>query len=207
MAASVTFWDRFAERYAKRSVSDPEAYAATLEQTRAYLQADHRVLELGCGTGTTALRLAPHVAAMRATDASPAMIAIARGKGAAEKAQNVVFDVADVARGPWPDAPYDAVLAFNLLHLLPDAAAACRTVHRLLKPGGVFVSKTVCLAGHAHLLRLALPVLRLAGYAPYVRVVRVSDVDRTIIEAGFEIVEVDLQPAKPPRRFVVARRR
>ena len=48
------FWDRLAAGYAKKPVPDEEAYARTLERVRAHLTPNDRVLELGCGTGTSA---------------------------------------------------------------------------------------------------------------------------------------------------------
>jgi cyclopropane fatty-acyl-phospholipid synthase-like methyltransferase len=47
------FWDRMAERYAKRPVANEDAYRKKLEVTRSYLEPDMQVLEFGCGTGST----------------------------------------------------------------------------------------------------------------------------------------------------------
>jgi len=52
------FWDRGARKYARGAVADPAGYERTLDRTRGLLRPDHGVLELGCGTGSTALRLA-----------------------------------------------------------------------------------------------------------------------------------------------------
>ncbi len=62
---------------------------------RSLLSADHDVLEIGCGTGSTALRLAPYTRRLLATDVSPNMIAIAREKLAAEPVPELSFAVAD----------------------------------------------------------------------------------------------------------------
>ena len=53
------FWDRHAKGYAKRPVPDEAAYQRKLKMTQDYLTPDMEVLELGCGTGTTALIHAP----------------------------------------------------------------------------------------------------------------------------------------------------
>ncbi|MEM8958930.1 MAG: class I SAM-dependent methyltransferase [Pseudomonadota bacterium] len=76
------FWDKLSTRYAKMPVQNEAAYAATLDQTRTYLSPSDSALEVGCGTGTTALALAPSVARYRATDISGGMIEIARAKPA-----------------------------------------------------------------------------------------------------------------------------
>ena len=75
------FWDRSARRYAAAAVSDPRGYERTLRRTRELLEENDHVLELGCGTGSTALRLADGVASYLGTDFSPAMIAIAQKAG------------------------------------------------------------------------------------------------------------------------------
>jgi ubiquinone/menaquinone biosynthesis C-methylase UbiE len=144
-AADARFWDRTARRYAADPIKDMDGYERTLDRTRHYLNRTDAVLELGCGTGTTALRLAPHVSRMTATDLSDEMIAIAREKATAEACRNVEFAVATPDLAPWPDGSFDAVLAFNLWHLVADRALAFAQVHRLLKPGRLFVSKTPCL--------------------------------------------------------------
>ena len=108
------FWDRAARKYAKDPIKDMPGYERTLERISHLLNSSDTVLEIGCGTGTTALKLAPSVARVIATDVSHEMIAIAREKAATQACQNVEFSVATAERTPGPDGAYDAVLAFNL---------------------------------------------------------------------------------------------
>ena len=68
------------------------------------------------------------------------------------------------------------VLALNLLHLLPDRPAALAKIHRLLKPGGLFISSTACLADRMWFLRPVIPVMQWLGKAPYVSFVGSDDV-------------------------------
>ncbi len=205
------FWNRVAARYAKAPMRAPDAYAATLDRVRAHLDPGARVLELGCGTGTTAIRLADAVAAITATDIAAAMLDIARGRAAEAGVTNVTFtqaDAAEVVAG----APYDAVMAFNLLHLLPDRAATLAAIRRDLRPGGLLICKTICLAepGQSWKLRLALavalPVLQALGRAPRFAMLTVAGLEAEIAAAGFEIVETGNYPERPPNRLVIARR-
>lgn len=111
------FWDRIARKYAADPIADLPGYENTLSRVQALLTADMNVLEIGCGTGTTALRLAPFTRRLLATDVSAGMIAIARDRLAAQPLPQLAFAVADAdgpAAGP---GDYHAVLAFNLLHL------------------------------------------------------------------------------------------
>jgi ubiquinone/menaquinone biosynthesis C-methylase UbiE len=207
-AADARFWDRIARRYATDPIKDMDGYERTLDRTRQYLNGTDAVLELGCGTGTTALRLAPHVSRMTATDLSGEMIAIAREKATAQACPNVEFAVATPDRSPWPDSSFDAVLAFNLWHLVADRASALAHVHRLLKTGHLFVSKTPCLAEMNPLIRLAVPVMQLIGKAPYVAFFSADEFEREIERAGFTIVERARHGSgrRDARIFIVARK-
>ena len=57
--ASSFFWNRIANRYSKQPVGDETAYQKKLQITRDYLEPHMEVLELGCGTGSTAIAHAP----------------------------------------------------------------------------------------------------------------------------------------------------
>ena len=211
-AADARFWDRVARKYAKDPIKDMDGYARTLDRTRHHLRGTDTVLELGCGTGTTALTLAAHVTRIVATDLSGEMIAIAREKAAAAACGNAAFAVATPERAadgvPGPDGAFDAVLAFNLWHLVADRTSALAHVHRVLKPGGLFVSKTPCLAEMNPLIRLAVPVMQFVGKAPYVAIFAAPALEREIEAAGFAIIERGRHGSgrKDARIFIVARK-
>jgi ubiquinone/menaquinone biosynthesis C-methylase UbiE len=207
-ASNSRFWDKIARKYAADPVKDMAGYERTLERTRHHLSATDHVLELGCGTGTTAMKHAAHVSRILATDFSGEMITIAREKAAAENCQNAEFAVADPERAQWPDGAFDAVLAFNLLHLLPGRTEALQHVHRVLKPGGLFISKTPCLGEMNRLLRLVLPLMQLIGKAPYVAIFDAAALARDIEAVGFTTVELARHGSgrKDARIFIVARK-
>lgn len=202
------FWDRGAARYAAGRVADAAGYERTLERTRHYLKEGDTVFEFGCGTGTTALRLAPSAGRVVATDLSGEMIAIARKRAEAEGCDNIEFAVATPDAVPWPDGTFDAALGFNVLHLVAARTAGLQGVHRLLKPGGVFISKTPCLEEATGLLRVVLPLMQLVGKAPFVSFLSAEGLEREITAAGFEIVERGRHATrgKDVRPFLVARK-
>ena len=139
MTFDQTFWDKAAPKYFKQPISNMQAYEETLARTVSYLGPDSRVLELGCGTGGTALRLAPHVRSVVATDFSKGMIEQAKGR---EQADNVTFMVADTFSPELEPGVFDVIVGFNLFHLVEDPQATYARIHDLLAPGGLFVSKT-----------------------------------------------------------------
>lgn len=208
MHDTAAFWDRIAEKYARSPIKNIASYEYTREKTRAFLQAEHDVLELGCGTGSTALELAPSVRTIIATDISAAMIAKAQEKLQADATTNVTFARADASDAPL--GPFDAVLAFNLLHLVEDLDASLAEIHRRTKPGGLFVSKTFCVPDGLDLkirvMRLALPLLQWLGRAPHVLMFGKAELEAALIRAGFDIVEGEQPPGADPRYYIVARR-
>ena len=56
-ATSADFWDRVAPNYSKQAIADTESYARKLAATQALMRPDMKILEFGCGTGSTALEL------------------------------------------------------------------------------------------------------------------------------------------------------
>ena len=212
IANDARFWDRTARKYAADKISDMAGYERTLERTRHYLDSGHMVLEFGCGTGTTALKLASSLGRIVATDISSEMIAIAREKADAEGCANAAFEVGTPDMARWSDGTFDAALSFNVLHLVEAREAALKSVHRLLKPGGLFISKTPCLKdmgiGMGLAVRLAVPVMQAVGKAPYVVFFSAEELEREIAAAGFEIVERARHASrgKDARPFLVARK-
>lgn len=201
MPNSATFWTKAAPNYAKSPIKDMATYEHTLARSRAFLPADAKALEIGCGTGTTALKLAGDVGSLLATDIAEGMIAVARKKpvpGNLRFATHAPDDAALAEAGP-----FDAVLAFNLLHLMPDLPHTLRTVHGLLRTGGRFISKSACLRDGSMFLPPLIWVMQRIGKAPYVGNFDAAYLEQSITQAGFQI-EVAETHGKGFSRFVVA---
>lgn len=205
MDRSARFWDRIAERYSRKPVPDEAVYQQKLGITRKYLNAASQVLEFGCGTGSTAIAHAPHVARILATDISPKMIEIARRKAEAAGVRNVEFEVSAIEDIDAPDGSFDVVLGLSILHLLDDRQAAIARVHRMLKPGGVFVSSTACIGEKMAWFRFVGPLGAALGLIPKVGVFRAEELRRELTDAGFDI-ETEWRPGNGTTAFVVARK-
>lgn len=203
------FWDRAAAKYAASPIKDMSGYERTVDRTRQLLGISDTVLEIGCGTGTTALKLAPNVSRLIATDVSSEMIAIAVRKAEVEGCRNVEFAVTAAGDAPGSNAAYDAVLAFSLLHLIADRGAVLALIRRVLKPGGLFISKTPCISEMNPLIRYAIPIARLVGKAPHVSCFSAAELEADIKAAGFAIVESARHGSqrKDERIFIVAQNR
>jgi ubiquinone/menaquinone biosynthesis C-methylase UbiE len=206
------FWDRIARKYAADKIADEAGYERTLARCLDYLKPAGKALEFACGTGTTALRLAPSVGSLIASDISAEMIAIAREKQAAAGPLNgaggLAFVQSSLATLPYPGESFDVIMGFSALHLVPDLREGLAQVHSLLKPGGLFISKTPCLGEMNPLILAALPVIRLLGKAPNVLVFTSGELQAAIAAVGFDLVAVERHASKgkDTRPFIVARR-
>lgn len=212
LTTDASFWSKIARKYAANPISNMEGYLNTLERTKSHLALTDNALEIGCGTGSTALLLAPYVAHMTATDLAPGMIEIANEKRVEENTENVTFKTAEISELKVEDGPYDAVLAHNLLHLIPDLDAALAHIATLVVRDGVFISKTVCEPhdGGGWKFKLtrsiALPIAQVFGKAPFVNFLKAQEVDAKIEAAGFKIIETADQAGFALSRYVVARK-
>lgn len=211
LSKDVAFWSKISRKYAADPIRDMDGYLMTLERTKSHLKPEDKVLEIGCGTGSTALLIAPHVAHITATDLSPGMIEIANEKLVREGVGNVTFKVAEVLDHSPNGASYDAVLAHNLLHLLPALDCALENISSLVKPGGLFISKTVCAPEHggfkyAIISKVAIPIMQAIGKAPFVAFIPAETLERKMKGAGFDIIEKTDQVGMFTSRYIVARK-
>lgn len=208
-SAQARFWDRIARKYARDPIADPAGYEKTVQRVIGLLSPTHSVLEIGCGTGTTALRLAPHAGRLLATDVSPEMIAIARERLHAQPTAGLRFAVADADLAAFDTARYDRVLAFNLLHLLADLDQALAAIAQALRPGGLFISKTPCIAEMSPLItHLAVPLMRALGKAPPLLRFDEVQLHAAMQRAGLDVIAAERHGTrgKDVRAFVVARK-
>ena len=201
---NAAFWNKAAPKYAKDAIGDMPAYEETLDRMREILQPHHRVLELGCGTGSTALELADSVDRYIGTDVASKMVKIAKGKLTEQSPQNLSFAVQDA--GVMTSGSNDVVLALNLLHLLPDLKNTLAEIYKALPSGGLLISKTGLLKDGLWLLPLVIPLMRTIGKAPFVRSLSEESLIGLLENAGFKVTEKLVQGGMVPRVFIVAQK-
>lgn len=205
--SAAQFWDRLAENYAAQPVKDVAAFDRKKAITRQHLHPGATVVEFGCGTGSLALELSSHAAQVHAIDVSAEMIRIAERKKADQGVSNVTFHTGTLeAMRPRLPVEVDAVWAYSILHLVDDRTSTLETAFELLKPGGVFISSNVCLAGTWVPYRTMITVMRWLGKAPRVYCYDRKTILGEIAGAGFvDVVDHDVG-AGGLVAFVVARK-
>ena len=205
MEPSSQFLDKVALRYSKKTIDNEDAYQYKLKKTREYFQPTNQVLEIGCGTGTTAIQHAPFVEHILATDISAKMLGIANEKAKVENVGNVTFKQSSIESLSLDDASMDVVLGLSVLHLLEDKEAAIKHVFQILKPGGVFVTSTVCLGDNMKFFKYIAPIGKFLRLMPLVKIFTAKELESSLKGVGFEIDYI-WQPEKSMAVFIIAKK-
>ena len=199
------FWNKSADKYARRPVSDQATYERKLEISRNYFNPESEVLEIGCGTGSTAIAHAPYVGHIRATDLSSRMIEIAADKAGQAGVANVDFEVSVIEDLKVSAESVDVVMAHSVLHLVEDRYAVLGLIQGWLKPGGVMIASTACIGDMMWPIRMILPLGRALGFFPLVRSFTREELETSIRDNGLALEE-SWRPSSNAAVFHVARK-
>lgn len=137
-----TFWDRWARFYDLAEWSNRKVNAAAARRTAELIPPGASMLDCAAGTGEFSLAVAKQAGRILCTDLSEAMLKRARKKAKKRGLSNITFAVRDITALPDPDGSYDAVIAANVLHLLPQPEIAARELWRVTAPGGRLILPT-----------------------------------------------------------------
>jgi arsenite methyltransferase len=96
------------------------------------------VLELGCGPGFYARKLARRFPQISVTgvDRSEGQISRARDRARSEEIGNCVFERVNALKIRWADARFDVLIASRFFTILRDPERAIAEMYRVLNPGG-----------------------------------------------------------------------
>ena len=206
MANNATFWNKIAENYAKKPISNQSDYEKKLQMTQQYFNQDMSVLEYGCGTGSTALIHAPFVKKYLGTDISDNMLNIAKQKLAKTDLDNLEFKTTSIEQLANPSESFDAVLAMSIIHLVDNPERSIKRSYELLKPNGIFVSSTPCISGFWKALKLILPIGKRLGLLPNIHFFPHEKLVEQIESAGFVIEKHWISENNKMVSFIIARK-
>lgn len=211
MNKSEKFWDSASKNYDKTEERFEYIHSRSRDNTEKFLKGSDTVLDYGCGTGTAACQFSSQVKEIHAIDISSKMIEIANEKAAIAKIDNVSFEQSDIFDSKYSSESYDVILAFNMLHTVPDPQNVMLRINELLKPEGLFISVTPCLRQKmSFLVNLQIQLVRVLcklGLIPIpIRRITSSDVDDLLEVGRFQVVESEEIYKDASSYFVVAKK-
>ena len=95
-----------------------------------------RVLDLACGPGIVAERVAPNVGQVVGIDVTPEMISLAHARVVKARQPNVHFGVGRAEDLPFEENEFDRVITRLSFHHFPDVRVVLAQVRRVLHSGG-----------------------------------------------------------------------
>ena len=137
-----TFWDRVAWLYDLVERSNRAVNAAAAARVAGLVPKGARVLDCAAGTGEFSLAAAERAETVLCTDLSLPMLDRARKKAKKRGLTNISFAQRDITALPDRDGSFDAVIAANVLHLLPQPERAVRELWRVAAPRGRLILPT-----------------------------------------------------------------
>lgn len=194
------YWERHAGGYdgSMRLLGRPmAAMAPRLSEAVKGL----RVLELAAGTGLVTEVLAGSAREVVATDYAEAMVEHLMVRTA--DLRNVTCRQADLYAPPFEPASFDAVVAANVLHLVPDLPGALRSLRTMVKPGGLVLVPTFLHDQTAFSWTLS-RLLALTGF-PGHRRFRAPTLRQALEAQGLEITREEVLPGPIPIGYVEGR--
>ena len=195
-SSPVSYWNTHARTYdlSMRLLGRPMPRMVALASEA--VRGRRRVLEIGSGSGLVTVGLARAAGEVLATDYAAAMVTTTEAAVRRQGLRNVHCEQADLYALPFADASFDAIVAANVLHLVPDLPAAFAALHRVLEPGGVLILPTFCHA-ETTLSRAVSRGLSLTGF-PGKRRFTAQSLRRAAESNGVAITREELLPGAIP---------
>lgn len=192
------FWERTAGRYdlSMRLFGGP--LDAMLPLVTEEVRGLGRVLELAAGTGLVTQAIAPVVGELVATDYAEAMVDKLGDRVDELRLANVQTRRLDVYELE-PTEQVDAIVAANVLHLLPDLDGALDAMQGALRPGGRLVVPTYCHDEHWR-SRTTSRLLGMVGF-PGQRRLRLAELEGLLLDRGLSLRRTELLPGLLPIGF------
>ena len=195
-----SFWERNAGRYDQSMALFGGPVPRMAELVAETVRGSARALELASGTGLVTEAIAPVVASLLATDYAESMVRATRAR--VGHMANVRCEARNVYALGERAGSFDAVIAANVLHLLPDLAGGLAAMREVLTSDGKLVVPTYC-HGQDLRARVVSGALSVVSF-PVARRFDISGLLAAVVESGFVVERSELLRGVLPIGFVVA---
>ena len=138
------FWEKHAASYDRVLKLFGRPFPRMLSLVSESVSGAANVLEVAAGTGLVTIAMAPRVGHVVATDYAEAMVSALRKRVVEAGLANVECERGDIYALAFPPSTFDAVVACNVLHVVPDLPKAIQALCRVLSLGGKLVTASFC---------------------------------------------------------------
>jgi len=205
MNKSEKFWNRLSKNYDKQAKD--KAYKLIIDKSKKYLNSDDNILDFGCATGLYSVEFANNVKEIQAFDISTRMIDIANDKTRSKGIDNVFFSQTTIFDEKYKEAFFESVLGLNILLYFKDEKRVLNRISKLLKPDGFFITSTACLKEKRTFIGILsssfIFILKKLRVLPYLKFYTIRELENTISNHGFKIIETDILIDKPATEYYI----
>ncbi len=195
------YWERHARNYdASLRWVLGRPLPRMLELASEAVRGRRRVLEVAAGTGIVTSAIARTSDSVVATDYAAAMVEALEQRVQDAELKNVTCEQADIYALSYATGEFDAVVAANVLHLVPDLPAAIQALRDVTKPGGLLVAPTFC-HDETRLSWLVSRLLAVSGF-PGHRRFTMQSLRSALEDNGLQVARAELLPGLIPVGFV-----
>lgn len=200
------FWNKFSKNYDKQALGD-KTYIKTLDIIKNYCKPGDTVLDFACATGLFSLELAEDAKEVHGLDISSKMIAIAKKKVTERGIKNADYIQGSIFDERYKPESYDLILVLNILLYFQDTDKVIKRLNQLLKPGGLIISETACLATKKTFLSYVsvsiIFLLTRIGILPKIRFFKIPELETLIEKESFQMVETEILMLSPATEYLI----
>lgn len=194
------YWNLHAKNYDRSMMLIGRPIPRMVELAAEAVRGASRVLEVAAGTGLVTPALAREAREVIATDYAAAMVATLETRICEAGLVNVRCEQADLYALHFEPSSFDAVVAANVLHLVPDLSGALAAQRKMLKPGGRLIVPTYC-HDETALSWVVLRLLAITGFPSHRRYM-LRSLRESLEAAGLVASRVEMLPGLIPIGYV-----
>ncbi len=171
---------------------------------RIGIHSGERVLDVCCGSGSSAILAAERGARVTGIDMAENLLDLARAKAQASGLHNVEFIHADMEAIELPAESFDAVICIFGIFFVPDMTSQLRELWRLVAPGGRIVVTswgTHCLEPSTTVILESMRQFRpdlVPTEPPWERIKTPEALAQLFVDAGLPEPDVEVEPLITP---------
>jgi len=201
------YWDKLSPEYDQFIEKHWRIYRSLLlEKISNDVNVGDAVLEVACGTGLVAMKIAERVSKVSGIDISAPMIDEAKKKMREKSLDNVEFFVEDAYSLHFENDIFDTVICNNALHNMKYPQKALSEIKRVLKPEGRFIGAIVGF-GEAPIFKMLFTIFKPFIKLPVFHKLNLEETADMIRDSGFSIVNKEIlknPQDKMPLLYVLA---